>query len=279
MMNSESNGKLGRGLDRQGPVWLGVLLIALCLGCATTTPVEEGGFEVASVGRAKRDLGIDYLSTGRTAMAIRELSASLEHEPTDPVTHLWIGDAYRRKGQTEKARVAFETAVRLAEEQRDTQTMQDARLNLSALLSQMGRFAEAIPHCEALSVDPTFPSPWRPLTNCGWAMLQIGRYDDARARLATALDYFPRYGPALLNLGILESKLGHNLAAVTAFEKAIASGRLNGSGRTEANFRLGEIFVSLGNREKAITHFRAAVETGPMLEWGSQSQAYLDLLR
>lgn len=279
MMESSSRVNRGFGADRRLRALIGALLISVASGCATTTSVEGGNTDVVSRGRAQRDLGIDYLSTGRTAMAIRELSASLEHDPSDPVTHLWIGDAYRRKAQTEKARVAFETAARLAEEKRDTQTLQDARLNLSALLSQMGRPAEAIPHCEALSVDPTFPSPWRPLTNCGWAMIQLGRYDEARTRLMTALDYFPRYGPALLNLGILESKLGHNLAAVTAFERAIASGRLNGSGRTEANFRLGEIFVSLGDREKAIAHFRAAVETGPMLEWGSQSQAYLDLLR
>lgn len=279
MMKSVSSVNRGIGADRRLWALIAGLLIAVASGCATTTTVEGGNTDVVSRGRAQRDLGIDYLSTGRTAMAIRELAASLEHDPSDPVTHLWIGDAYRRKGQTEKARVAFETAASLAEEKRDTQTLQDARLNLSALLSQMGRPAEAIPHCEALAVDPTFPSPWRPLTNCGWAMIQLGRYDDARARLTTAIDYFPRYGPALLNLGILESKLGHNLAAVTALEKAIASGRLNGSGRTEANFRLGEIYVSLGNREKAIANFRAAVETGPMLEWGSQSQAYLDLLR
>ncbi|MBY0400435.1 tetratricopeptide repeat protein [Myxococcota bacterium] len=257
---------------------IAALSIVFAGGCATTTVVEGGQPEVASRGRAKRDLGIDYLSTGRTAMAIRELTASLEHDPSDPVTHLWIGDAYRRKAQSERARLAFETAARLAEKNRDTQTLQDARLNLSALLSQMGRPAEAIPHCEALAVDPTYPSPWRPLTNCAWAMFQLGRYDDARARLQTALEYFPRFGPALLNLGILESKLGHSLAAATAFEKAIESGRLDGSGRTEAHFRLGEIFVALGNREKAIAHFRAAVETGPTLEWGSQSQAYLDLL-
>ena len=36
---------------------------------------------------------------------------------------------------------------------------------------------------------------------------------------------------------------------------------------------------TLPDREKAIAHFRAAVETGPMVEWGTQSQAYLDLLR
>ena len=133
-------------------------------------------------------------------------------------------------------------------------------------------------HCEAMSTDPTFPSPWRPLTNCGWALLQLGRYDEARVHLNRALEYFPHYGPALLDLGILESKLNHSLAAITAFEKAIDSGRLNSSGRSEANFRVGELYVSLGERDKAIASFRAAVETDPALEWGSQSQAYLDLL-
>lgn len=246
-------------------------------GCATISSDDVAG-GVVSEARAKRDLGMDYLSTGRTAMALRELRLSLEADPTDPVTQLWIGEAYRRKGQMERAREAFEIAAVQAAKRRDTQTEQDARLNLSALLSHMGRHAEAIPHCEQLAADPTFPSPWRPLTNCGWAYFQLGRYDEARARYGDALEFYPRYGPALLNQGILEAKLGQTLAAVTSLQKALASGRLGGAGRTEANFRLGELYVSLGDRDKAITHFRAAVELGPTLQWGSQSQAYLDLL-
>lgn len=277
-MESRSNGKRGRG---GAGIAAGLILLGLLFGlggCATSQTVDEESSS-PSKAQARRDLGVDYLSTHKTAMAIRELRASLEEDPSDPVAHLWLGEAYRRKGQTEEARQAFETAAKYAAERRDIQTEQDARLNLSAILSQMGRYNEALPHCEALSVDPTFTSPWRPLTNCGWALIHLGRYDDAREHLIQALDYFPSYGPALLDLGILETKQGHTLAAVTALKKAIASSRLSGAGRAEANFRLGEIFVSLGDREKAVAHFRAAVETGPMLEWGSQSQAYLDLLR
>ncbi len=277
MMKSNSSAGRDRGLTRLVCVMSAALLFALASGCATTAVVGEDDSSV-SASRARRDLGIDYLSTHKTAMAIRELRSSLETDPSDPVAHLWLGEAYRRKGQPEQAREAFEKAATLAAERRDIQTEQDAHLNLSALLSQMGRHELAIPHCEALATDPTFSSPWRPLTNCGWALIQLGRYDEARESLGQALEYFPRYGPALLNIGILEAKQGHTLASITALEKAIASARLSGAGRTEANFRLGEIFVSLGEREKAISHFRAAVETGPMLEWGSQSQAYLDLL-
>ena len=263
---------------RLGRLWLaGLMLLALATGCATVDPVESESGAV-SPARAKRDLGVDYLSTHRTAMAIRELRASLELEPADPVTHLWLGEAYRRKGQTKDALAAFEEASDRAKRAKDVQTEQDARLNLSALLSQIGRNKEAIEHCEALAADPTFSSPWRPLTNCGWALFQLGRYDEARAHFNRALDFFPRFGPALLDLGILEARLNHSLAAAGAFEKAIASGHLSESGRAEANFRLGEIYVALGNREKAIGHFRAAVETGPTLEWGTQSQAYLDRL-
>ena len=253
------------------------LLTRMAGGCASVQEVNEDT-SVVSMARAKRDLGVDYLSSRRTAMAIRELRASLEADPSDPETHLWLGEAYRRKGEPEQALEAFEAAAKMAARSKNIQAEQDARLNLSALLSQMGRHEEALEHCEAMSVDPTFPSPWRPLTNCGWALFNLGRYDEARTHLNRALEYFPRYGPALLNLGILETKLGHTLAAITALEKAIASGRLSGSGRSEANFRLGELFVSLGERDKAIANFRAAVETGPTLEWGSQSQAYLDLL-
>lgn len=260
-------------------VLCGMLLAAMVAGGCSTVSLNEGPVSEVSPARAKRDLGVDYLSSGRTAMAIRELAASLELDPSDPVTELWLGEAYRRKGQTERAREAFEKAAKTAAARKDIQTEQDARLNLSALLAQLGRYAEAIPHCESLAADPTFSSPWRPLSNCGWAYLQLGRLDEARERLGRALEYFPRYGPALLNLGILEQKQGHNLAAVSALERSIASGRLNSAGRTEASFRLGEIYVALGNREKAIAHFRAAVESGPALEWGSQSQAYLDLLR
>jgi Tfp pilus assembly protein PilF len=246
-------------------------------GCATTTyTVDET--PVVSESRAKRDLGMDYLSSYRTAMAIRQLEASLELDPTDPQTHLWLGEAYRRKGQTEKAENFLNDSIELSIAQKNTTAEQQARLNLSAMLSQMGRYADSLPHCEQLAIDATFSSPWLPLTNCGWALMQLGRDDEARSKFAEALDYFPRYSPALLNLGILEAKQGHRVAAIRAFTAALEAGRLQRSGRAEANFRLGEIYVALGHRENAIKHFRASVESAPNVDWGTQSQAYLELI-
>lgn len=267
---------------RRRPRWVALGLtastLALSFGCAvSTTYVPDAS--VVSESQGKRDLGIDYLSTRRTAMAIRELQGALELDPSDAVTHLWLGEAYRRKGQTDKAERFLEEALELADRRKDSVTAQEARLNLSALLSQMGRYEDALVHCEALAEDPTFSTPWRPLSNCGWALMRLGRLPEARVRFKDALDFFPRYGPALLNLGILEAQEGHRLAAIQMLEKALASGRLSGSGHAEANYRLGELYVALGRRDKAVEHFSAAAKIAPEADWGSQSQAYLDLLR
>jgi len=258
------------------------LWLCLCVGlltatgCAPRTVSLESQPEV-SEARAKRDLGVDYLSTGRTAMAIRQLVASLELDPDDPQTHLWLGEAYRRKGQTEVALEFLEDAIPLAIRDQDKRTEHQAQLNLSALLSQLGRYEESLEYSEVLAADPTLSTPWRPLSNSGWALMKLGRLDEARTKLVESLEYFPRYGPALLNLGILEAKEGHRLAAIKTLERALP--RLNTSGRAEVNYRLGELYVALGQRNRAVEHFQEAVKTAPNLDWGSQSQAYLDLLR
>jgi len=260
----------------------GVLAAALIVssgGCMIPVQESYDGPDRVTPGQAKRDLGIDYLASRRTAMAIRELTAALKLEAMDGQTHLWLGEAYRRKGRTEEAEAFLLDAIRLSEDVEDSNTEQLARLTLSALLSQMGRYAESLEHCEALTADPTFPTPWRPLTNCGWALFQLDRIDEAEAHYREALDFFPRFGPALLNLGILQTDQGHALAAIKSFERALDSGRLGASGLGEAHYRLGEIYVGLGRRDKAVEQFREATTKAPYAEWGTQSQAYLDLLR
>jgi len=265
-------------IGRRSWMILGAAVLALVgTGCATpTVRLEEEA--TVSESRAKRDLGVDYLSSRRTAMAIRELKASLEMDPSDPETYLWLAEAYRRKGQTAVAERYLYDAVERAADREDARTEQKARLSLSALLAQMGRYEDSLEQCEALAADPTFSTPWRPLTNCGWALMQLGRYEEARIKLGEALDFFPRFGPALLNLGILEAKEGHQRAAVETLERALDS-RLGARGRAEANYRLGELYVSLGRRDKAVEHFSEAAEKAPNLDWGSQAQAYLDMLR
>lgn len=265
----------------------GARLIQLCLvtgtlvlvttGCAVV-PVSSDGGSTVSESQAKRDLGVEYLRSRRTAMAIRELKASLALDARDPTTHLWLGEAYRRKGRMERAESYLRQALEHAPESGNSRVEQEARLTLSALLSQMGRYEESLEHCGPLSDDPTLSTPWRALNNCGWALMQLDRLAEAKEYFDEALEHFPRFGPSLLNLGILQTRQGDRVAAIETLERALES-TLGGAGRAEARYRLGEICVALGLREDAVEHFRLAAERAPNLEWGSQSQAYLDLLR
>ena len=68
---------------------IGAAMILSSGGCLTPQTISLDGSRPVTQARAKRDLGIDYLSSQRTAMAIRELRASLQLDASDPQTHLW----------------------------------------------------------------------------------------------------------------------------------------------------------------------------------------------
>jgi len=253
------------------------LLAALCAspGCQTTVTVNGEAVRPKTDSEkalARRNLGIDHLVNGRTAMAIRELRVAEMLNPSDPVTHHWLGEGYRRRGILDKAETHVLRAIDL------DPTYHDVRLSLSALYIQTERYEPAIEHCQILIDDPVFPSPWRALTNRGWAELQLGRVEDARNSLVQALDFHATYWPAMLNLGILEARQGNRVAAMEHFEHVLDLGPGEGA-KAEANYRLAEIYVSLGRRAKALEHFEIAQTQAPKGLWGKRSLQYLELLR
>jgi len=257
--------------------FIGLVCFALLVGCANTmSPEEKNAVRRAS---AIRDVGIDHLAAGRTALAIRKLEQAEQLEPDDPVTLLWLGEAFRRKGMLDRAEAYLLRGVEHSPGSTD-HNYQETALNLSALYIQMKRYEDAIRWSDELVDDPTFATPWRPLTNRGWAEFQLGRLDEARKSFANALDFFPSYWPAHLNMGILEQKERHPLAAIRHFENVLVQEKhLPYDAAAEANYRMAEVYVSLGKRKSAIEHFSIALERSPYGEWGTQSKSYLELLR
>jgi type IV pilus assembly protein PilF len=264
------------GTSRLGVLILVLLLALLSSGCASTTSKERAD-EIA-LAAAIRDVGIDHLAQGRTARSIRKLDEARLKNPKDPVTYLWLGEAYRRKGMLERAEENFVRALELSPD-KTSFDHQETVLNLAALHIQMKRYEEAIVGCDLLIADPTVSTPWRALTNRGWAQYKLGRDDEARESYEEALDFHPNYSPAQFNLGILEQKELHMVEAIRRFEQAIEGQRMGPDAVAEANYRIAEIYVTLGRRGKAIEHFTMAMEVSPYGDWASQSKSYLELLR
>jgi tetratricopeptide (TPR) repeat protein len=274
---SESAVLHGRDLRVKKSLGLACIALLALSGCASTH-VATGETDGEGMASATRDVGIDHLSQGRTAMAIRKLREAQALDPSDPVTHLSLGEAYRRKGLLEEAEIELIESLRLSDDPSDF-NYQETLLNLSVLYIQMKRYEESIERAQTLVADPTFSSPWRALTNKGWAEFKLGRYGAARASFDEALDFHPRYAPAHLNLGILDQKERLFLPALNHYEQAVEAGRMAPNALAEANYRMAEVYVSLGNRGKAIEHFNVAVDRSPYGPWGEQSRSYLELLR
>lgn len=260
----------GRSTSRQ--LLLAVLAIAVAAsGCAGGPTPEERERDMR-IGRARRDVGIDYLSHGRTPMAIRELQHAHLLSPNDAVTVHWLGEAYRRRGLLDKALEFMILALEMDPE------LQELRVNLAGLYIQLERFQDAVEQCQILIDDPTFGSPWRAYTNKGWAQLQMGQISAARASFEEALAYKNDYWPARLNLGILEAERGEALAAIVNFERVLERRNLNTAAESEATYRLGEAYVSMGDRHKALEYFKRSAERMPLGRWAELSEEYLKLL-
>ena len=222
--------------------------------------------------RARRDLGIDYLSKGQNAIALRELVFAVKANPDDPATQLWLGEGYRRQGHDDLALGAMTEAVRLEP------TYQVAHNNLSAFYIQLEDYENAVKHAQVLIDNPLYGQPWKAFSNRGYAQMKLGRIAEARESLETATEFRSDFWPASLNLGLLERDAGNKLKAVKHFQRVIKHPVGHGP-RAEASFHIAQILVSIGHREKAIKYFTASAQNDPDGRWADQSRDYLKILR
>jgi tetratricopeptide (TPR) repeat protein len=247
------------------------IVLLLASGCATTQSNFERE-ERSKQAKSHFDLGLDHMDNGRFAQGLRDLLIAEHLDPTSPKIQVAVAEAYMHRGKAEEAEAHLLRAVEIYP------GYHDARLNLAGLYLMTGRWEEAAVQSRILIDDPIFPGIWRGFTNLAVAQMRMGDIEGARENLELAIEFQPNYWPALLTLGILESDVGRPAEAVSYFERVLQE-RMIPSARAEANYRMAEALVSLGNREKAVAHLKTAVVQSPEGEWGKKSEEYLKILR
>jgi type IV pilus assembly protein PilF len=249
------------------------LLVLLALpGCANTAMDRQEAEHRKKRANSHFELGVDHLENGRYANALRELLVAETLQPTNPRIHAGLAEAYMRKGKVVEAEAHLLRSVELDPK------YHDARLNLSGLYLMIGRNQDAATQAQILVDDATFPGVWRAYTNRGIAEMRLDKSAVAREQLELAIEYNKNYWPALLSLGILEQKEGRLVEAISFFRLMIEQKPAPGA-RAEANYRMAEIYVSLGKRKMAVNHLMAAVAQTPEGKWGKKSEEYLKILR
>jgi Tfp pilus assembly protein PilF len=240
-------------------------------GCATNRPDPELEHRLKQA-KSHFELGVDHLDNGRNALAVREFLIAESLDPKNAKIQVGLAEAYMHKGKIEEAEAHLLRALALYPQ------FHDARLSLSALYLMTGRAAQAAAESRILVDDPTFPATWRALTNLGLAEMEQGNRAEARKHLELAIEYNRSYWPALLTLGILEKQEGRLPEAVSLLQQVLEQKPVP-SARAEANYRLAEIYVALGQHEQAVGHLMTAVAQAPDGEWGKKSEEYLKILR
>jgi len=208
---------------------------------------------------------------GKYALGIRELRTALQISPEDPWIHWALAEAYRRKGRFEDAE------SHLLKAPRSDPIPAGAAQSLGPLRGdrsprrrdRTGRYS---PRRSDLS------GALEGAHHRGWAEYQLGQREKARESFQSALEYNEKHWRSFLGLGILDAESGDRMAALDNFEQVIAlePGPL---AEAEANYRIGEIYVSLGNRERAVQHLTAVTAKEPNGPWGERSEDYLRRLR
>ena len=248
-----------------------VLATLLATGCATAQKQAEERQRLRKAN-SHLDIGISYLESDRGALALREFLIAEKLDPRNARIQYALGEAYLAQGKLDECEIHLKRALELFPD------YHDARLSLTALYLMRERYAETVEQCDLLVNDPTFPAPYRALANRGLAQFNMGRSAEARQSLELARDYNAEYWPALLTLATLEAEQGHRLEAIGLLQQILELGP-GPRVESEVNYRLAEIYISLGKRQRAIGHLSASVTRAPEGPWAAKSQEYLKLLR
>jgi type IV pilus assembly protein PilF len=240
-------------------------------GCATSSARAEQQ-DSARKAASRLDLGGEHLRQGRFALALREFLSAEKLDPKNPQIQRALGEAYLAQGKRMESELHYRRALELFPE------FHDARLALSALYILEERYAESSVECKLLIDDPTFAEPWRALANLGVAELKLGQLIEARKHLDLAREYRRDYWPVTLTLAQVELLQGHRREALTHLQEVLAL-EPGPAVEAEANYRIAEIYIALGQRSQAMGHLTTAQAKTPEGIWGRRSEEYLKLLR
>jgi Tfp pilus assembly protein PilF len=204
--------------------------------------------------------GGELLDEGLDAAALDAFERAAQSSPT-AFTLYRLGTLLERRGETARARAAFERALSMQPD------LAEASNDLGTLLARGGDLQGAITRFRAaLAASPDYPDA---LNNLGYAMLLGGADTDARRLYERALELQPDFPEALNNLGMLVGRAGALEQAEGLFRRALE--RRPAYGEAAANLAL--VLVARGQAASAVAMLEKFVSQTPDHEGASLALA------
>jgi tetratricopeptide (TPR) repeat protein len=176
---------------------------------------------------------------------------ALQRDPQNVKVRTNYGGLLYTMGRFEQARVELEKAV--AADPLDA----SAHNNLGAVYGRLGRSADEIAaYRKAVSIDPEYADVHH---NLGLALLKKGESKEGESELQRALAIDRRYAPAYLNLA--RSLLGRG--SLQEAVDLLVAGTREAPADADLQGMLGEAYLRLGRRDKAIAAFEESLRLKP----------------
>lgn len=157
--------------------------------------------------------GIQYMEAGNYEVALQDLTKAAELDGGNSEAYNALAVLYQRLDQPADAERQFKKALSVNPDNFG------ARNNYGRFLCSHGRYADAMSQFREVIGSKLYNSPWIALTNAGICARSAGQKGEAEEYLRKALDYDPRFAPALIEMAELSRETGQNMSARAFLER------------------------------------------------------------
>lgn len=185
------------------------------------------------------------------AKALELLQQAVDADPKNDMAYRTMGVIYGESGQTDKAIVAFESALRI------DSTSPESLVNLAVAQTAKGKYKQAANACRrAIEHAPRFADAYRQLAQ----ILRVERqFDEAADALGKLAELKPDDERVALDYGSTLQLAGRHDEAVTVLKQIVDKH----PGDADAHLRLGVAYRSTRENETALAEFQEAARLAP----------------
>ena len=232
---------------------------------ARALPFPSAGYTL-EFGRNYLSLGSLFFQRGYLDQAEVSFRQASREDPSSAEAIYGIGSVYLNQNKNAAAREAFECAVKLQANYRDT--LPDAWNNLGVIATREGRVEDSIQRFQdALRLNP---HQVLALDNLGNAYRLQKNWDEARKVLERALEIAPQDPEANYSLGMVFAQADDTGKAYEYLQRALQARPVY----PEALNNLGVLYLVTERRDEAVASFEQCIRVAPAFD-----QAYLNLAR
>ncbi len=243
-----------------------VLFCTLSLGLSACAGFTSRQDEQAA--RIHLQQAADLLSQREYSKAIEAAQQSLKLDPKLAAAYNLLALVHLETKRYDKSEENFQRALQLQP------VYSEVRNNLGVLYNRQMKFDKAIAEFKTALSDDTYVTPENALTNMGYSLYRLGKFNEAIAEHQKALDVSPLFCLASKNMADVYAKQRSYVKASRYYEKAVTNCPLY----QESQYKLGLVLMKMGQRKVAKAELEKLVRrhrSGPYVERSSEVLKWL----